>query len=188
MFSYGSGLASTIFSFKIREGQHPFTISNIAEVMDLESKLESRNEVCFCILLDICDIIIMLRANLKHFKYVFFQDNRCSTIFKIICSFNFIIWASRNQEQHYLTNVAESEIVQYPISSQYYANIVLRTLKYQYPTSTRERQHRDLRFVNSPRQVQVISWGNTKSSHKEIVECFCVGISSFLCGKTYQLG
>lgn len=110
MFSYGSGLASTIFSFKIREGQHPFTISNIAEVMDLESKLESRNEVCFCILLDICDIIIMLRANLKHFKYVFFQDNRCSTIFKIICSFNFIIWASRNQEQHYLTNVAESEL------------------------------------------------------------------------------
>ncbi|GLJ12432.1 hypothetical protein SUGI_0190820 [Cryptomeria japonica] len=44
MFSYGSGLASTIFSLKIREGQHPFTISNIAEVMDLQSKLESRNE------------------------------------------------------------------------------------------------------------------------------------------------
>lgn len=76
----------------------------------LKASYESQNEVCFCILLDICDIIIMLRANLKHFKYVFFQDNRCSTIFKIICSFNFIIWASRNQEQHYLTNVAESEL------------------------------------------------------------------------------
>ncbi|KAH9299940.1 hypothetical protein KI387_011523 [Taxus chinensis] len=44
MFSYGSGLASTMFSLKIREGQHPFTVSNIAEVMNLQSKLDSRHE------------------------------------------------------------------------------------------------------------------------------------------------
>ncbi|GLJ29332.1 hypothetical protein SUGI_0578460 [Cryptomeria japonica] len=44
MFSYGSGLASTMFSLKIREGQHPFTIANIAKVMDLQSKLDSRHE------------------------------------------------------------------------------------------------------------------------------------------------
>ncbi|KAH9321281.1 hypothetical protein KI387_015920, partial [Taxus chinensis] len=44
MFSYGSGLASTMFSLKIREGQHPFILSNIAEAMDLQSKLESQHE------------------------------------------------------------------------------------------------------------------------------------------------
>lgn len=44
MFSYGSGLASTLFSFKIREGQFPFTLSNITEVMDVQNKLDSRHE------------------------------------------------------------------------------------------------------------------------------------------------
>nr|AUW64606.1 3-hydroxy-3-methylglutaryl-CoA synthase [Ginkgo biloba] len=43
MFSYGSGLASTMFSLKIREGQHPFTLTNIADVMDVSSKLDSRH-------------------------------------------------------------------------------------------------------------------------------------------------
>lgn len=47
MFSYGSGLASTMFSFKIRERELPFTVSNITEVMDIQSKLDSRQEVCF---------------------------------------------------------------------------------------------------------------------------------------------
>uniref|UniRef100_A0A0C9RW16 Hydroxymethylglutaryl-CoA synthase n=1 Tax=Wollemia nobilis TaxID=56998 RepID=A0A0C9RW16_9CONI len=44
MFSYGSGIASTLFSLKFCEGQHPFTLSNIAEVMDLQGKLGSRHE------------------------------------------------------------------------------------------------------------------------------------------------
>jgi len=44
MFSYGSGLASTMFSFRIQEGQFPFTLSNITEVMDIQNKLDSRHE------------------------------------------------------------------------------------------------------------------------------------------------
>ncbi|XP_062146295.1 hydroxymethylglutaryl-CoA synthase-like [Alnus glutinosa] len=44
MFSYGSGLAATMFSLKFHEGQHPFSLSNIASVMDVEKKLESRHE------------------------------------------------------------------------------------------------------------------------------------------------
>ncbi|KAL4188139.1 hypothetical protein AMTRI_Chr09g22420 [Amborella trichopoda] len=42
MFSYGSGLSSTMFSFRMREGQHPFSISNIASVLNVSGKLESR--------------------------------------------------------------------------------------------------------------------------------------------------
>ncbi|KAI3946279.1 hypothetical protein MKW92_052289 [Papaver armeniacum] len=45
MFSYGSGLSSTMFSFRMREGSHPFSLSNIATVMDVAHKLESRHEV-----------------------------------------------------------------------------------------------------------------------------------------------
>jgi 3-hydroxy-3-methylglutaryl CoA synthase len=45
MFSYGSGLAATMFSLKFHEGQHPFSLSNIASVMDVKKKLESRHEV-----------------------------------------------------------------------------------------------------------------------------------------------
>lgn len=45
MFSYGSGLAATMFSLKFQEGQHPFSLSNIASVMDVGNKLESRHEV-----------------------------------------------------------------------------------------------------------------------------------------------
>lgn len=43
MFSYGSGLSSTMFSFKIRDCQHPFSISNIASVMNVDGKLDSRH-------------------------------------------------------------------------------------------------------------------------------------------------
>ncbi|TVU48603.1 hypothetical protein EJB05_08244 [Eragrostis curvula] len=42
MFSYGSGLTSTMFSFKINEGQHPFSLLNIANIMDVSKKLEAR--------------------------------------------------------------------------------------------------------------------------------------------------
>uniref|UniRef100_A0A1D1XZM4 Hydroxymethylglutaryl-CoA synthase n=1 Tax=Anthurium amnicola TaxID=1678845 RepID=A0A1D1XZM4_9ARAE len=45
MFSYGSGLTSTMFSFKLNDGQHPFSLSNIANVLDIPRKLESRYEV-----------------------------------------------------------------------------------------------------------------------------------------------
>lgn len=43
MFSYGSGLSSTMFSFKIQDGQHPFSLLNIAGVMNISQKLESRH-------------------------------------------------------------------------------------------------------------------------------------------------
>eukprot|EP01018_Ginkgo_biloba_P040878 Gb_10410 [translate_table: standard] len=44
MFSYGSGLTSTMFSLRIRNAPaHPFTLSNIANVMDVSAKLSSRN-------------------------------------------------------------------------------------------------------------------------------------------------
>lgn len=45
MFSYGSGMTSTMFSFKINEGQHPFSLSNIANILDISNKLESRHVV-----------------------------------------------------------------------------------------------------------------------------------------------
>ncbi|PIA49713.1 hypothetical protein AQUCO_01300458v1 [Aquilegia coerulea] len=45
MFSYGSGLTSTMFSFRLRECQNPFSLSNIATVMDISGKLKSRHEV-----------------------------------------------------------------------------------------------------------------------------------------------
>lgn len=46
MFSYGSGLSSTLFSLKLQEGQHPFSLSKIASVLDVSGKLESRHVVC----------------------------------------------------------------------------------------------------------------------------------------------
>ena len=45
MFSYGSGLTATMFSLRLNEGQHPFSLSNIAAVMNVAGKLESRHEV-----------------------------------------------------------------------------------------------------------------------------------------------
>ncbi|KAF5460744.1 hypothetical protein F2P56_020591 [Juglans regia] len=44
LFSYGSGLTATMFSLKFQEGQHPFSLSNIATVMDVQRKLDSRHE------------------------------------------------------------------------------------------------------------------------------------------------
>ncbi|GLU05738.1 hypothetical protein SLE2022_228190 [Rubroshorea leprosula] len=44
MFSYGSGLTATMFSLRLHEGQNPFSLSNIATVMNVEGKLKSRHE------------------------------------------------------------------------------------------------------------------------------------------------
>jgi hydroxymethylglutaryl-CoA synthase len=46
MFSYGSGLTSTMFSFRLQEGQHPFNLSNIVTVLNVSGKLKQRVEVC----------------------------------------------------------------------------------------------------------------------------------------------
>ncbi|KAA3468997.1 hydroxymethylglutaryl-CoA synthase-like [Gossypium australe] len=44
LFSYGSGLTSTMFSLRLHEGQHPFSLSNIATVMNIAGKLKWRHE------------------------------------------------------------------------------------------------------------------------------------------------
>ncbi|XP_022759656.1 hydroxymethylglutaryl-CoA synthase-like [Durio zibethinus] len=44
LFSYGSGLTATMFSLRLQEGQYPFSLSNIATVMNLTGKLKSRLE------------------------------------------------------------------------------------------------------------------------------------------------
>ncbi|XP_048320179.1 hydroxymethylglutaryl-CoA synthase [Ziziphus jujuba] len=44
MFSYGSGLTATMFSLRFSEGQHPFSLDNIATVLDVDKKLKSRHE------------------------------------------------------------------------------------------------------------------------------------------------
>lgn len=41
LFSYGSGLASTLFSIRFREGEGYFTLSRISSALDITSKLES---------------------------------------------------------------------------------------------------------------------------------------------------
>lgn len=43
MFSYGSGLTSSMFSFKLHEGQHPFSLSNITSIMNITAKLGARH-------------------------------------------------------------------------------------------------------------------------------------------------
>lgn len=45
LFSYGSGMTATMFSLRLQEGQHPFSLSNIASVMKVSEKLESRHEL-----------------------------------------------------------------------------------------------------------------------------------------------
>ncbi|PPS02131.1 hypothetical protein GOBAR_AA18523 [Gossypium barbadense] len=45
LFSYGSGLTSTMFSLRLHEGQHPFCLSNIATVMNVAGKLKWRHEI-----------------------------------------------------------------------------------------------------------------------------------------------
>ncbi|CAN4077830.1 unnamed protein product [Withania somnifera] len=44
MFSYGGGSTATMFSLKLNEGQHPFSLSNIASVMDVAERLQKRIE------------------------------------------------------------------------------------------------------------------------------------------------
>ncbi|KAL6556786.1 hypothetical protein OROHE_006662 [Orobanche hederae] len=44
LFSYGSGLSATMFSLRFNEGQHPFSLSNISNVMNVSEKLKSRHE------------------------------------------------------------------------------------------------------------------------------------------------
>ncbi|KAF8032947.1 hypothetical protein BT93_D1743 [Corymbia citriodora subsp. variegata] len=44
MFSYGSGLSATMFSLKFNNGKHPFSLSNIAAIMNVDMKLKSRHE------------------------------------------------------------------------------------------------------------------------------------------------
>lgn len=43
MFSYGSGSPATMFSLKLNEGQHPFSLSNIAAILNVDKKLKSRH-------------------------------------------------------------------------------------------------------------------------------------------------
>nr|AGQ04158.1 hydroxymethylglutaryl-CoA synthase [Lavandula angustifolia] len=45
LFSYGSGLTSTMFSLRFTEGEHPFSLSNIVTVMNVAEKLKSRHEL-----------------------------------------------------------------------------------------------------------------------------------------------
>ncbi|KAF5729937.1 3-hydroxy-3-methylglutaryl Co-enzyme A synthase [Tripterygium wilfordii] len=45
LFSYGSGSTATMFSLQFQEGQHPFSLSNIANVMNVAGKLKSRHEL-----------------------------------------------------------------------------------------------------------------------------------------------
>lgn len=45
LFSYGSGLTSTMFSLQLRATQNPFSLANIVKVMDVAGKLKSRHEV-----------------------------------------------------------------------------------------------------------------------------------------------
>ncbi|KAJ4950407.1 hypothetical protein NE237_027239 [Protea cynaroides] len=45
MFSCGSGITTSMFSLIIQDGQHPFTLSNIATVMNVSDKLKLRHEV-----------------------------------------------------------------------------------------------------------------------------------------------
>ncbi|KAJ4713041.1 3-hydroxy-3-methylglutaryl coenzyme A synthase [Melia azedarach] len=44
LFSYGSGSTATMFSLKLSEGQHPFSLSDIVSVMNVAEKLNSRHE------------------------------------------------------------------------------------------------------------------------------------------------
>ncbi|KAI4367920.1 hypothetical protein MLD38_016544 [Melastoma candidum] len=44
LFSYGSGLTSTLFSVKFNDGNHPFSLSNISVAMSIDNRLKSRLE------------------------------------------------------------------------------------------------------------------------------------------------
>ena len=73
MFSYGSGLTSTMFSLRLNNGQHPFSLSNIASVLGVTEKLQSRHEVspsihaCCSLLIDQCTFSIYFDTMLAYF-------------------------------------------------------------------------------------------------------------------------
>ena len=73
MFSYGSGLTSTMFSLRLNNGQHPFSLSNIASVLGVTEKLQSRHEVspsihaCCSLLIDQCALSIYFDTMLAYF-------------------------------------------------------------------------------------------------------------------------
>lgn len=45
MFSYGSGFTSIMFSFKINEAHHPFSLQNFANAMDVSKKFMPQHVV-----------------------------------------------------------------------------------------------------------------------------------------------
>ncbi|KAJ0940456.1 putative hydroxymethylglutaryl-CoA synthase [Helianthus annuus] len=45
MFSYGSGSSATMFSLHLSKGKSPFSLSNIAKVMNVDKKLKRRTEL-----------------------------------------------------------------------------------------------------------------------------------------------
>ncbi|KAI3812975.1 hypothetical protein L1987_17688 [Smallanthus sonchifolius] len=45
MFSYGSGLTATMFSLRLTEGKAPFSLPNIAKILNIEHKLKTRTEL-----------------------------------------------------------------------------------------------------------------------------------------------
>lgn len=53
LFSYGSGLTATMFSLKLRETRDPFSLSNIATVMNVAGKLKARHEVILVLILHV---------------------------------------------------------------------------------------------------------------------------------------
>lgn len=71
MFLYGSGLSSTIFLFKLIEGQHPLSLSNIASVLNVHKKLAARHVVSIHFYLtSLCLLILLL---LPHCSFLFFS-------------------------------------------------------------------------------------------------------------------
>ena len=51
LFSYGSGSTATMFSLRLNAGQQPFSLENIAAVMNVGEKLKARHEVLVFFLL-----------------------------------------------------------------------------------------------------------------------------------------
>ena len=69
MFSYGSGLTSTMFSFKINEGQHPFSLLNIANIMDVSKKLKARHVVSISDILSWKNLQLSLKPTVFNIKW-----------------------------------------------------------------------------------------------------------------------
>ena len=82
MFSYGSGLASSLFACKFQEGQSSFSLVDIQKKMDIASKLESRVMVCpyfyhFRITSDIVQSWIIMADYLSFISLVRLCWTRC---------------------------------------------------------------------------------------------------------------